>query len=304
MPKRTNDFQRLVVLLERVLADSNTTVTESKELLDKIIGKTREVDIVIERIDSLRHVVLSIECTGGLSTRPATVEWVERMWGKHQSLPTSKLVLVSQTGFSSSAKKKADWLNIDAIDINETGAFKWRSLVTEAGEIQVSSFLLPYITDLVVVFPSELKDSVVVSELNLRESRLLDPEGNDVGSPLDVATKWLSAPEVISKLEEVAFTDASTVVEFERPLKLGCQLVDSRGKRWPVTGLHVKARCKKEVGTIRLEPGTYGNAQIAHGAGTTFGRTARVVLTQKQGEPVHIAMEIEKGRAQKQTPNQ
>jgi hypothetical protein len=108
MPQRTNRFQHLISTIESILATARpgTTVTESKELVDKITGDRREVDIVIETSDGVRDLIVSIECTGDEHSRRATVEWVERMWGKYQSLPTSRLVLVSKAGFSSSAKKK------------------------------------------------------------------------------------------------------------------------------------------------------------------------------------------------------
>jgi hypothetical protein len=47
MPKRTNDFQRLIYLVRVNLADG-ATVTESKMLKDRITGTMREVDICIE----------------------------------------------------------------------------------------------------------------------------------------------------------------------------------------------------------------------------------------------------------------
>ena len=47
--------------------------------------------------------------------RPQTVEWVESMHGKHQSLPTNRLVLVSRSGFTKEAIEKAKSWNIETI---------------------------------------------------------------------------------------------------------------------------------------------------------------------------------------------
>jgi hypothetical protein len=103
MPKRTTEFQKLVYLVKKHSA-AGSTVTESKFLADSK-GKKREVDICIEsNIDGI-PLIISIECIE--SKRLATVEWVERMKGKHDDLPTDVLVLYSRSGFTKRAKEKA-----------------------------------------------------------------------------------------------------------------------------------------------------------------------------------------------------
>ena len=111
MPKRSNEFQHLVTLIERLLADPDARVTESKELIDRVTGELREVDIVIEWSDGVRDIVIGVECTA--TSRPASVEWVERMWGKHSSLPTDKLVLVSRSGFWRIYKVSRNYITTD-----------------------------------------------------------------------------------------------------------------------------------------------------------------------------------------------
>jgi hypothetical protein len=67
MPKRSNEFQHIVTLIERLLSDRNVQVIESKELQDKITNDAREVDIVIERKEGVHKIIVSVECTGGTS---------------------------------------------------------------------------------------------------------------------------------------------------------------------------------------------------------------------------------------------
>jgi hypothetical protein len=50
-------------------------------------------------------VIVSMECRD--RARPADVGWVEQMHGKHSSLPTNTLVLVSNSGFTEAAEEKA-----------------------------------------------------------------------------------------------------------------------------------------------------------------------------------------------------
>src|SRR5580692_12426960 len=103
MPKRPTEFQRVVTLV-RQHASAGSVITASKFLLDSK-GEKREVDICIEKSIDGVPVTISIECVEG--KRPANVEWVERMKGKHDDLPTNVLILYSRSGFTKGAKQKA-----------------------------------------------------------------------------------------------------------------------------------------------------------------------------------------------------
>ena len=61
MPKRTNDFQKLVYLVRVNLAEG-ATVTESKLLTDRITKRKREVDVCIEGHVGGQPVIISVEC--------------------------------------------------------------------------------------------------------------------------------------------------------------------------------------------------------------------------------------------------
>ena len=85
MPKRSNPFQRLALLIhERLRPDWN--IEESHMFADLIIGESREVDIVAEIIVATYPLFLSIECRD--HARPADVLWIEGMAKKHEHLPT------------------------------------------------------------------------------------------------------------------------------------------------------------------------------------------------------------------------
>lgn len=98
MPKRSTEFQQLIYLIHHQL-EKGAIVTESKMLRDRITGQEREVDIVIEVGTGNYTITIGVECVE--PSRPATVEWIDKMSGKHQSLPTDKLVLVSKSFLSS-----------------------------------------------------------------------------------------------------------------------------------------------------------------------------------------------------------
>lgn len=105
MPKRTNLFQSVVAIIQRHIA-GDAEVEESAELTDALTGDVCEVDVVIRGRTGGHDVTVSIEASK--TARPATVEWVREMIGKHEHLETNKLVLVSGSGFSAAARKRAE----------------------------------------------------------------------------------------------------------------------------------------------------------------------------------------------------
>jgi hypothetical protein len=127
MPRRSNRFQRLITLINGVLG-TDAHVVESAMLPDKIIGELREVDILISTNVSGYEVNIAIEVAG--RRRRADTPWVESMHSKHSSLPTNKLVLVAESGFTSTALKKATFLGIEQLQL--------KLLWTLAGDLLLS----------------------------------------------------------------------------------------------------------------------------------------------------------------------
>ena len=119
MPKRSNDFQKLIFLVKQHVSDV-AKVTESKMLQDLITGSKREVDICIESFIAGHDIIVSIECVD--HSRKADVTWVEKMKSKHERLRTNALMLVSKTGFSSEANRVAKTYGFETMtfeDVNE-----------------------------------------------------------------------------------------------------------------------------------------------------------------------------------------
>jgi hypothetical protein len=75
-------------------------------LVQRTTGEAREVDVVLRSTVGGHEVIVGIEARA--AARKADLPWVESMLGKHADLPTSKLVLVSETGFTGPAKRQAE----------------------------------------------------------------------------------------------------------------------------------------------------------------------------------------------------
>ncbi len=115
MPKRSNDFQRLIVAIERQLAPLGAVVTESKLIKEKSSDTEREIDIAIESALGQHSVLIAIECRD--RKRPADLEWIDGLIGKYRDLPVEKVVAVSRSGFTKSAVKKAKEVNISTVTL-------------------------------------------------------------------------------------------------------------------------------------------------------------------------------------------
>lgn len=136
MPRRTNAFQRLILLINASLADG-AMVEESALVPDSVTRELREVDILISANVSGYTVKVAIEVIG--RSRKADTPWIESMRAKHENLPTDKLILVSEKGFAKTAKAKACFYGIETMTVEAACGTDWELLVnlTATGTLRV-----------------------------------------------------------------------------------------------------------------------------------------------------------------------
>jgi hypothetical protein len=120
VPKRNTLFQEVVSVIFEHLA-GGAEKEESAMLTNSVTRKKREVDVVLRTRTAGVELVIGVEATGLSDARrqaslqpdaplqpdPVDVVWVEEMIGKHENLPTDKVVLVSETGFTPQARDLA-----------------------------------------------------------------------------------------------------------------------------------------------------------------------------------------------------
>jgi hypothetical protein len=75
-------------------------------VVNPVSGAAREVDVLIRGDLAGAPVTVAVEASR--TARPATQPWVEQLVQKHADLGTSKLVMVSDSGFSAPAKRLAE----------------------------------------------------------------------------------------------------------------------------------------------------------------------------------------------------
>lgn len=130
MPKRTNDFQRLIRMLTQLLGDG-AVIEESKMLTDLVSGEQREVDIYAEGTLAGQTVSIGIECRD--QRRKQAVGWIEEMRTKHERLPVDRLILVSSSGFTDGAIAKANTYGIKTIATTRTDVDLAAEVATSLG---------------------------------------------------------------------------------------------------------------------------------------------------------------------------
>jgi hypothetical protein len=137
MPRRTNEFQQLVLLIQTQLASEETIVKES-ELLPDRRGDEVEVDVVVETHVHGMPVRFGFECNG--ERRPATVEWVREMFGKHSELQIDKTILVARAGFTRKAHDFANDKNILALSLEQAATAEWTQFLRPLQDLRIGAF--------------------------------------------------------------------------------------------------------------------------------------------------------------------
>lgn len=123
MPKRSNEFQRLIAFIENEFSHAAVNVTESELVYDKINNVEREVDILVQGEINGYQISIGIECRD--RKRKADILWIDEIIGKYQSLPIDRKVAVSKSGFTKSAMEKADKCNIETLTLEDALNTDW-----------------------------------------------------------------------------------------------------------------------------------------------------------------------------------
>ncbi|WP_199609564.1 restriction endonuclease [Flocculibacter collagenilyticus] len=207
MPKRTNEYQKLVLAINQLLASSNVKITESAMLYDPVSDQDREIDILIEDTSGPYSFKVGIECTA--KSRSIGVPVMEQLINKHKNVGIHKTVIVSKSGFAVSAQKFAKKNQIDAISFGQALSQSWPSFLNKVKNVQLilhsttiddigfnvtfleSADKVEYSLESTVL--ADTNDNVLISNFvydlissgstkNIKESRLIDGEKTENGS--------------------------------------------------------------------------------------------------------------------------
>jgi Restriction endonuclease len=278
MPKRTNKFQKLIYLIHQQLAE-DAQVTESKMLRDRITGEDNEVDIAIEQELAGTEIVISVECRG--RERPATREWVNEMWGKHQHLPTKHLILISESGFTKAAKEKARILGIEALSLSAAIKSDWTEIVNRVKNFIVFklSFNPTNYHFLFAPQPGLVKPPVVNPSMKVLNE--LGKSYSTLGSVLNQVSRFIF-DKIVLKVKE----DKSDSFFIQYDFPKGSYIVDEAGNNREIVALQIKGTYRREgATTVDLDYKSFRNAQIASGIIKGPIGDGLIAVIEQQGKP-------------------
>jgi hypothetical protein len=284
MPKRTNDFQRLIYIIKQFLAD-DAEVAESKLLRDVVTGTEREVDVCIEKPFGGHLVTISIECRD--RGRPADVTWVEEMKAKHERLPTNVLALVSSSGFSPEALEVAKLYKIETISLEKVSTSVASQIVGKLSSLWCRAVVLSPTQCSVSLEP--VKDLPAETIRALPDNAVYAEDGSELGVLLQYVQLWLRSPEVMGQLLDLG-TEAHEWFEFgvESPFAEGVT-----GKRRvylrkekprilrAIDSVKVIGRCRFTVSEFPLQHGALNDMQVAWGSGVVADQDSFLVVAEQ-----------------------
>lgn len=264
MPKRSNDFQRLVYAIQTSLT-SDAAVNESGILIDKQTGAKTEVDVVIETVINEFQVTISLEVRA--RERPATVEWVREMLGKHSTLQTNKLILISKSGFTKEAEQKAKENQIETLNFYEAKLFDWSSkikMLVESTDLYIASFKMTA-TEYTIEFAEIKTDNLLRSkEVISLDDIFCIPSKSESVSVRRIPDSMLHNDSVAAPIMNRWVKEEVETFTITWTPTTECFIENRTGIKFPIKAITLKGVCEVERVPLILEHGTFKNTQVAH----------------------------------------
>jgi hypothetical protein len=279
MPKRSNDFQRLIYLVRLNLAEG-ATVTESNMMRDRQTKGYREVDVVIRGKVGTHPVVVCVECRD--HKRVADVGWIDAMKAKHDRLETNVLLLASSAGFTKEARKVAATYGIELFTLESQEDADLPSLIGSNGSLWHKTYEVSAskVSIRVGAVGALAVETVATSPDNLIHLE----DATELCQVKDLVDKMLNSERVRDYITREG-REEHTFFEFRweppsddlgRPLYM--MKLEPRVLR-PIESVRVVGPCKIQLGRFGMQHGRLGLIRVAWGKATIGGRDAMAVAT-------------------------
>jgi hypothetical protein len=276
MPQRSNDFQKFVYLIQSQLAEE-ARVEESKMLFDFVAEIEREVDIVVMKraVKSMKPVILSFECKD--SRYRADVRWVEQMWAKHQHLPTNVLYLVTRGGFTEAARKKADKLSVELIDLGEALTTDWVVHIKE-----LESTVLDRVRNSWEMYVAYSEEPATIVGPVARNVVVSAPD-DSWQVPLGEMGRALRDHSGLIDVVYAALAPGQTAAFMVSAQCItGTYLRYDDATRREISKVYAKVKCSRTIMPMQFHRGTYGGVPVAYGRGEDTSGSLLLTLIEEQ----------------------
>jgi hypothetical protein len=295
MPKRSNYFQRLVLLVRTHVA-AGATVTESKELVDKVTGIKREVDICIEGSVGGVPTVISIECRA--FTRKADVTWVEEMTSKHNNLPTDVLILYSRSGFTKSAVDKAKFYNKRIVALRALNDATAEGLFGGASSVWFKNYTL---SPTLVIFSVPEAPGLAAENVRVFPDHIIfNRDEQPIGLVSNIVELCLRAPDAQEKRLRLGNESHKSFELHSKPpawkgepIYLLKNDVSPPVLR-PVELIKTFGGANFDVGEFQMQHGKLDNITVAWGTGLIKGQEALLVASKDEKAEMKLSLSYAK----------
>jgi hypothetical protein len=288
MPKRTNDFQRLIGVIQSHL-DPGATVEEPAFLIDRVTKAEREVDIVIRGSVAQHPVVISVECRD--RRRTDHVGWVEEMHGKHLPLPTNVLILASHSGFSDEAIKVAEVYGIRCFILDDVDPSSPDRLFPDTQSLWGKTWT---VTIDRVEITVEASDGLPRETLNAYLGMgLFLGDRSPVASVGQIAEAFSRNPSVIERTAaEVKPEHTFLMFGWSGPLFGQRFYIEKREPLVlrPIERFNVIAKIAVTIHEFPLQYGLYGTVRVAWAKGDLLGKPMMIVATKDSTGQTRLTM--------------
>jgi hypothetical protein len=281
MPKRSNDFQKLIKLIEQQLAPS-ATVEESAMLPDTHDGTLREVDILIRSHIGERELRVGIECRD--HKRKADLPWIEQIHSKYEHLDVDRVVAVSRKGFSDAARAKAKLWGIELMTLAAAERQDWSNRLHRVGSMKLIverlSFEPPYSFEL--VSPDKNEASFALDS----EMTVFTP-GRGTEPLRQFLHETFGQEQIRSSMLEKGKERGKEVFRANVQFPPGSRITNAEGRTLTIRAMKLGVRVRATDGLADMKFAEYGPTGVAHGSGKAGDIPFTVSYTQKSGGAVH-----------------
>lgn len=293
MPKRSNDFQRLVYLVRFNLADG-ATVTESKMMRDRLTKSYREVDVVIKGKVGSQPVVVCVECRD--HKRVADIGWIDAMKAKHDRLETNALLLASSAGFTKEATAVAAKYGIELFTLESQKTVDLPGLIGPNGSLWHKTYELS--ASKVSIRVAKVADLEVETIVSSPDNLIYVEDGSELCQAKDLVDKMLNSEQVRDYLTREG-REEHRFFEFQweppsdhqgRPLYM--TKLKPRAFR-PIECIRVVGPIKIQLGRFGMQRGRLGSIRVAWGKATIAGRDAMAVATQTASGDMKLSINVQ-----------
>ena len=259
-------------------------------LVDRITGRSREVDVCVRGVLATQQVVVSIECRD--RTRPADVTWVDEMHTKHSRLATNLLILASHSSFTAEAIRVADGYGIRHVAVDDVASSAEGRLFPTTSSLWGKTWNVAIER---VRITAEIPGAMSTETFNAEPDTALYLSD---GMPLCSASEMAHG---LANLEQIVRQIGSEAAPEHKYVQFGWDRHECDGKRIcvqklepmeyrPIERFNVVGKCEVTINEFPLRHGVYGPVRVAWGKGTMLGATMMVVATSDANGHLKISL--------------